>query len=70
MVRITEKKTKRPRLLTAKKKFEIYPATRGKDAPVGEILWKHGLHLSDLRVIEESVAWLVTKHQVFLTPWR
>lgn len=51
---MTEKKTKRPRL-TAKRKFEIYLATRGEDAPVGEILRQHGLHLSDLRVIEETV---------------
>lgn len=54
MIRMTEKQTKRSRL-TAKKKFEIYLATRGKDAPVGEILREHGLHLSDLRVIEETV---------------
>jgi len=51
---MTEKQTKRPRL-TAKKKFEIYLATRSEDAPVGEILRQHGLHLSDLRVIEEVI---------------
>lgn len=51
---MAEKKTKRPRL-TAKKKFEIYLETRGEDAPVGEILRKYGLHLSDLRIIEETI---------------
>ena len=46
--------------LTAKKKFEIYIKTRGEDAPVGEILREYGLHLSDLREIEESVeSWAV-----------
>lgn len=51
---MAEKKTKRPRL-TAKKKFEIYLETRGENAPVGEILRQHGLHLSDLRIIEEAI---------------
>lgn len=52
-----DKKRKR---LTAKKKFEIYVKTRDEDAPVGEILREYGLHLSDLREIEESVeAWAV-----------
>lgn len=51
---MTVKQNKRPRL-TAKKKFEIYLATRGENAPVGEILRQNGLHLSDLRVIEETV---------------
>lgn len=54
MIGMTEKNAKRPRL-TAKKKFEIYLATRGENAPVGEILREHGLHLAELRVIEETV---------------
>jgi hypothetical protein len=41
--------------LTARRKFEIYLETRAKDAPIGEILRKHGLHLNDLREIEETV---------------
>lgn len=51
---MTEKQSTRSRL-TAKKKFEIYLATRGENAPVGEILRENGLHLSDLRIIEETV---------------
>lgn len=51
---------KKPKRLTAKKKFEIYLRTRPEDAPVGEILREYGLHLSDLREIEESVeTWAV-----------
>lgn len=41
--------------LTARRKFEIYLATRGEDAPVGEILRKYGLHLNDLREIERTI---------------
>ena len=41
--------------LTAERKFELYLATRGEDAPVGEILRKAGLTLEDLREIEETV---------------
>lgn len=41
--------------LTARRKFEIYLATRGEDAPVGEILRKYGLHLNDLREIEKTI---------------
>lgn len=45
----------RKKRLTAKKKFEIYLQTRGENAPIGEILREYGLHLSDLRKIEEIV---------------
>lgn len=41
--------------LTAQRKFEIYLATRGDEAKVGEVLRKHGLTLEDLRAIEAAV---------------
>lgn len=46
---------KKQRRLTAKTKFEIYLRTRGENAPVGEILREYGLHLSDLKEIEDLV---------------
>lgn len=51
---MTSMPNKKPRL-TAKVKFDIYLQTRAKDAPVGEILRKYGLHLADLKQIEETV---------------
>lgn len=47
-----ERKRKR---LTAKRKFEIYLATRQVGAKIGEILRREGIHLNDLREIEELV---------------
>lgn len=44
----------RPRL-TAARKFELYLATRGATAPVGELLRQYGVHLPDLRAIEHTV---------------
>ena len=44
----------RPRL-TAARKLELYLATRSADAPLGEILRQHGVHLNDLRAIERTV---------------
>lgn len=41
--------------LSARKKFEIYVECKQKDANVGEILRRHGLHLDDLRRITERV---------------
>lgn len=41
--------------LTAKRKFEIYLETRKDGAKVGEILRREGIHLNDLREIEELV---------------
>ena len=38
--------------MTAKRKLEVYLGTRQKDANVGEILRRYGLHLNDLRRIE------------------
>ena len=41
--------------VTAKRKFELYLETRAKDANVGEILRRYGVHLNDLRQIEAAV---------------
>jgi len=41
--------------LTAQRKLELYLATRSADAPVGEILRQYGLHLDDLRQIEQTI---------------
>lgn len=43
------------RRLTAERKFRVFLETRGAEAPVGEILRRHGLTLEDLRAIEETV---------------
>jgi len=45
-----ERKRKR---LTAKRKFEIYLETRQPGAKIGEILRREGIHLNDLKEIEE-----------------
>jgi hypothetical protein len=50
-----QEKPDRPKRLTAQMKFKIYLETRAKDAPIGEILRRYGLHLKDLRDIEEKV---------------
>lgn len=47
-----EEKMKR---LTAKRKFELYLEVKQKEANVGEILRRHGVHLNDLRRIEAQV---------------
>lgn len=44
----------RPRL-TAQRKLELYLATRAPDAPLGEILRQYGVHLDDLRQIEQTI---------------
>jgi hypothetical protein len=41
--------------LTARRKFQIYVETRGKEAPVGEILRRWSLSLEQLREIESVV---------------
>jgi transposase-like protein len=41
--------------LTAKRKFEIYMETKKDGAKVGEILRREGIHLNDLREIEDQV---------------
>ena len=43
------------RRLTARRKFEIYLETKKEGAKVGEILRREGVHLNDLRAIEEQV---------------
>ena len=48
------KSESRPRL-TATRKFELYLASRAKDAPLGELLRQYGVHLDDLRAIERTV---------------
>ena len=48
------KSESRPRL-TATRKFELYLATRAKDAPLGELLRQYGVHLDDLRTLERIV---------------
>lgn len=48
-------KTKSTQRLTAQRKLELYLATRAPEAPVGEILREYGLHLDDLREIEQTV---------------
>lgn len=45
----------KPKRLTAKRKLEIYLETRDKDANIGEILRRYGIHLDDLRQIEAAV---------------
>lgn len=39
----------------SRRKFEIYLETRQKDANIGEILRRNGMHTSDLRRIETRV---------------
>ena len=39
--------------LTAQRKFDIYLETRQPDAKIGEILRREGLHVNDLRSIQE-----------------
>ena len=48
------KSESRPRL-TAVRKLELYLATCAPEAPVGEILRRYGVHLDDLRQIEQTV---------------
>jgi hypothetical protein len=48
-------KVKPAQRLTAQRKLELYLATRSPEAPVGEILRQYGLHLDDLREIEQTI---------------
>jgi hypothetical protein len=48
-------KVKPAQRLTAQRKLELYLATRSTEAPVGEILRQYGLHLDDLRQIEQTI---------------
>jgi len=48
-------KVKPAQRLTAQRKLELYLATRPAEAPVGELLRQYGLHLDDLRQIEQTI---------------
>lgn len=52
---MSEEVNQRPKRLTAQRKFELYLQTRAPEAPIGEILRRYGVHLADLRRIEEVV---------------
>ena len=52
---MSEELNQRPKRLTARIKFQLYLETRNPDANIGEILRRYGLHLADLRKIEEAV---------------
>ena len=47
--------TKSAPRLTAQRKLELYRATRAPEAPVGELLRQYGVHLDDLRQIEQTI---------------
>ena len=51
---MTKAKSTTPRL-TAQRKLELYRATRAPDAPIGELLRQAGVHLDDLREIEQTI---------------
>ena len=46
--------TRAPRL-TAQRKLELYLATRPAEAPIGELVRQYGVHLDDLRQIEQTI---------------
>lgn len=46
---------RRRKKLTAKEKWQIYQETNAKDAPIGEILRRHGLYSSELTKIRKQV---------------
>lgn len=46
---------KRALRLTAQRKLELYLATRPADAPLGELVRQYGVHLDDLRQIEQTI---------------
>ena len=52
---MSEEANQRPKRLTAKRKFELYLETRNPEAPIGGIPRRSGVHLADLRRIEEAV---------------
>lgn len=41
--------------LTARRKLELYLATRAPTAPLGELVRQYGVHLDDLRRIEQTI---------------
>ena len=44
-----------PLRLTAQRKLELYRLTRAPEAPLGELVRQYGVHLADLRQIEQTV---------------
>lgn len=52
---MSDENQERPKRITAQMKFQVFIETRVTDAPIGEILRRYGLHLTDLREIEETV---------------
>jgi len=46
---------RRRKNLTAREKWQIYQETNTKDAPIGEILRRHGLYSSELTKIRKQV---------------
>ena len=46
---------RRRKKLTAREKWQVYQETNVKDAPVGEILRRHGLYSSELTKIRKQV---------------
>lgn len=46
---------RRRKKLTAGEKWQIYQETNAKDAPIGEILRRHGLYSSELTKIRKQV---------------
>lgn len=51
----TSSNAKRALRLTAQRKLELYLATRAPNAPLGELVRQYGVHLDDLRHIEQTV---------------
>ena len=51
---MTKSKSTTPRL-TALRKLELYRATRAPEVPIGELLRQAGVHLDDLREIEQTI---------------
>ena len=48
-------KAKSSQRLTAQRKLDLYLATRAPEAPLGEILRQYGVHLDDLRQVEQTI---------------
>ena len=46
---------RRRKKLTAREKWQLYQETNAKDAPIGEILRRHGLYSSELTKIRKHV---------------
>lgn len=53
----------------ARLKYEVFLETRQKDANIGEILRRHGMHTSDLRRIETRVEEAALEALKFRNQW-